>query len=111
MVRLANMRPFACRNRWRSLQPVDRDYWCFTHVIDSGGKIAGYLDHQILDGEPPTSQLRQGDTGMESLLFRAFQSGTLYRLKLGVFDRATGKRLKITASSFPVTDDGTAAIR
>jgi hypothetical protein len=98
--------------RWRCLKPVDRDYWCFTHIVDAQGRIAGYLDHQILAGGPPTSNWNEGDAAVERLLFRlpANQGATTYHLRLGVFDRATGERLPISASTFPLTDNDTAAL-
>jgi 4-amino-4-deoxy-L-arabinose transferase-like glycosyltransferase len=98
--------------RWRCLKRVDRAYWCFTHIVDGKGAIAGYLDHQILHGEPPTSQWREGDTAIEKLSFRfsGTQKSKFYRLRLGVFDRASGERLPITASDFPLSDNGTATV-
>jgi len=98
--------------RWRSLKPVDRDYWCFVHVLDPNGKIVGYLDHQILNGDPPTRMWKVGDTAMERLLFRrhALGSKEIYQLRLGLFDRASGERLPISSSDFPLTDRDTAAL-
>jgi len=96
--------------RWRCLKPVDRDYWCFTHVLDAAGNIAGYLDHQILAGGPPTSAWKAGDTAIERLLFRTPSNGAAYRLRLGIFDRAGGDRLAITAAGVPLSDGATAAL-
>lgn len=97
--------------RWRCLKTVDRDYWCFTHIVDTKGAIVGYLDHQILSGEPPTSQWKDGDTAVERLIFplSANKNAAPYHLRLGLFDRATGERLPISTSTFRVTDKGTAA--
>jgi hypothetical protein len=98
--------------RWRSLKPVDRDYWCFAHILDQSGKVAGYLDHQILNGDAPTRMWKPGDTAMERLLFRPPELRNMgtYRLRLGMFDRASGDRLPIASSDFPLTDQGTAAL-
>jgi hypothetical protein len=98
--------------RWRCLKPVDRDYWCFTHIVDQRGNIAGYLDHAILNGDPQISTWKEGDTAVEKILFRspALQSGESYRLRIGLFDKASGDRLPITASEFPLTDGQTAAV-
>jgi hypothetical protein len=92
--------------RWRCLKPLDRNYWCFTHIVDGKGAIAGYLDHQIV------SLWNAGDTAIEKLAFRfsEAQKSESYRLRLGVFDRASGDRLPITASDFPLTDKGTATV-
>jgi hypothetical protein len=100
------------RLRWRSLKAVDRDYWCFAHVLDRSGNVAGYLDHQILNGDPPTRMWRAGDTALERLLFRppALSNDENYRLRLGLFDRTTGERLQISSSDFPLTDNDTAVL-
>ena len=100
----------AVKYRWRCLQPVDRDYWCFTHIVDGQGAVAGYLDHPILNGEPPTSRWKEGDVVIERLLFRFSKLQPPYRLRLGLFHRESGERLRVNASGFPLTDGGTAAI-
>jgi 4-amino-4-deoxy-L-arabinose transferase-like glycosyltransferase len=98
--------------RWRSLKPVDRDYWCFAHVLDHAGNVAGYLDHQILNGDPPTRMWKEGDTALERLFFRppALPNGEIYKLRLGLFDRASGERLPISSSDFPLADQDTAVL-
>ncbi|HTM47136.1 MAG TPA: glycosyltransferase family 39 protein [Bryobacteraceae bacterium] len=97
--------------RWRCLKLVTRDYWCFTHIVDRQGAVAGYLDHPILNGSPPTSLWKAGDVVIESLRFQlpADRRSQSYRLRIGLFHRESGQRLPITGSSFPLTDSGTAA--
>jgi len=98
--------------RWRSLRPVDRDYWCFAHVLDQSGNVAGYLDHQILNGDPPTRMWKVGDMAIERLLFRPFvvRNGETYRLRLGLFDRSSGERLQISSSDLKLTGNDTAVL-
>ncbi len=98
--------------RWRSLKPVDRDYWCFAHMLDQSGNVAGYLDHQILNGDPPTNMWKPGDSAIERLVFRppTYRNGEIYRVRLGLFDKASGERLAITSSDFPLTDKDTAVL-
>ena len=98
--------------RWQCLRAVDREYWCFTHVVDSRGKVAGFLDHRILNGQPPLRLWRAGDTAVEKLLFRWPEAGRqeVYHLRLGLFDRASGERLPISDSAFPLADGQTAAV-
>lgn len=92
--------------RWRCLKPLDRNYWCFTHIVDGKGAVAGYLDHQI------ASLWNAGDTAIEKRAFRfsEAQKNESYRLRLGVFDHSSGDRLPITASDFPLTDRQTATV-
>jgi hypothetical protein len=98
--------------RWRCLKPVDRDYWCFTHILDERDNIVGYLDHAILNGEPPMPTWKVGDVATERLVFRI--PGTPlpgpYRLRLGLFHKDSAQRLPISSSTFPLTDNRTAAI-
>jgi uncharacterized SAM-binding protein YcdF (DUF218 family) len=98
--------------RWRRLRPLDREYWCFTHILDPQDKVVGYLDHRILDGSPSMTAWKEGDAAVETIHYRsrALQSGETYRLRLGLYDRATGQRLAISASAFPLADGGTAAV-
>jgi 4-amino-4-deoxy-L-arabinose transferase-like glycosyltransferase len=97
--------------RWRAIQPMDRDYWCFTHVVDQKGNVIGYLDHPILNGDPPTSLWKAGDVAVESLVFPLPENDRgAYRLRVGVFHRESGERLPITESTFPVIQNHTAAI-
>jgi 4-amino-4-deoxy-L-arabinose transferase-like glycosyltransferase len=97
--------------RWRCLKPMDRDYWCFTHVVDSGGKVIGYLDHRFLDGDPPTSLWKAGDTAVERLAFPLpEQAAGPYELRVGVYHRESGERLSITESTFPLIQERTAAV-
>ncbi len=85
--------------RWQCANPVKRDYWCFAHILDEQGNLLGFLDHQILDGEPPMTSWRSGDSAIEYLRYRLrppFKGGTI-RLRMGLYDRATAQRLRVSA--------------
>jgi 4-amino-4-deoxy-L-arabinose transferase-like glycosyltransferase len=97
--------------RWRCLRPIDRDYMCFSHVVDRTGKVVGYLDHRFLNGDTPTSLWKMGDTALESFFFPLPEEDSgAYSLRVGVYYRESGERLQITESSFPIIDDQTAAV-
>jgi hypothetical protein len=98
--------------RWRCLRRPDREYWCFTHIVDGQGKVIGYLDHRILNGDPSMSAFKEGDVAIERVLFRSTEilPGEKYHFRLGLFNRESGERLPIPSSNFPLTDDKTAAI-
>ena len=97
--------------RWRCLRPMDRDYMCFSHIVDRTGKVVGYLDHRFLNGSTPTSLWKVGDTALESLFFPLPDADSgAYSLRVGVYHRESGERLQITESSFPVIDDQTAVV-
>jgi len=104
------VRGLEVKYRWRCLKPPDREYWCFTHVIDEQDRVAGYLDHEILNGSPPMITWQKGDMAIERLRLRsvAIQEKTRYRLRVGLFHRPSGVRLPVTGASLPLTDRGTA---
>jgi 4-amino-4-deoxy-L-arabinose transferase-like glycosyltransferase len=104
--------------RWRCLKRPDRDYWCFTHVLDSSGRIISQLDHPILGGTPPLQSWNAGDAGIEETHLRlpAEFSGATLRLRIGLYDPPTGDRLRfelpqgLAASRFTPADHSTALI-
>lgn len=104
--------------RWRCLRPPSGDYWCFTHVLDEGGSIVAYLDHDVLGGAPSTVTWQPGDAATEQLEFTSpqMQEGGRYRLRLGLFRFASSVRLAVSRSaSTPFwdiagTDAGTAVV-
>jgi hypothetical protein len=106
--------------RWRALRQIDRDYWCFVHVLGpAGDTILWRLDHPLLDGKPPVSQWQAGDTGVERLLLPLSPSAPNdLRLRFGVYlpnsdagarsGAESRARLPVKASSFPMAEEGTA---
>jgi len=106
------------RLSWRSLKRADRDYWCFTHVLDPKDKIVAQLDHPLLDDDPPLCTWQPGDGADEEMripIAAEFQTQSL-RLRLGIYDPKSGVRLRIAApqgvavSEFALTDDATALL-
>jgi hypothetical protein len=88
---------------WRCLRSPERDYWCFTHVVDSQGKAVGYLDHQLLEGDPPADTWRPGAVAEEQRVYRV-PPGVKpqdVRLRIGLYDPASGRRLSVDPSAAP----------
>jgi hypothetical protein len=114
--RMADTLDVKCR--WRCLKRPDREYKCFTHVLDSDGKFVGQLDHNLLDGDPPVRSWQPGDDAVEEMRLRipAESSGKAIRLRIGLFDPVSGERLPINiphgtaASRFSLVDRGTALL-
>jgi 4-amino-4-deoxy-L-arabinose transferase-like glycosyltransferase len=102
--------------RWRAMKTPDRQYWCFTHLLDPQGKIVGFLDHPLLDGNPPLRSWQPGDGALEEMRLRipAGVSPSQLRLRLGIYDPPSGERLRIgtltgaAAARFSLTDRETA---
>ena len=95
--------------RWRCLAPVDRDYWCFTHIADRAGQVLGFLDHRFLDGDTQTSQWKPGDVALEELVSPTAQAVPC-ELRVGIYHRESGERLPIGESTFRVIQNRTAAV-
>ena len=95
--------------RWRCLKPVDRDYWCFTHIVDRAGQVLGFLDHRFVDGNPPTSHWKPGDVALEELVSPKAQ-GVPCELRVGIYHRESGERLPIGASTLPLIQNRTAVV-
>jgi 4-amino-4-deoxy-L-arabinose transferase-like glycosyltransferase len=102
--------------RWRCLKRPNREYKCFTHVLDSEGKVIGQLDHYVLGGEPAMRSWTPGDDAVEEMRFRIPEesSGKAIRLRIGLFDPVSGERLRIEIQPsralprFLMADGGTA---
>jgi len=73
---------------WRVLNPPDRDYTLFVHLIDGRGKVVSQSDHQPLGGDFPTSFWEPGEWVVDTfdLALGASMVGEDYRLKLGWYD-------------------------
>ncbi|SPE39325.1 4-amino-4-deoxy-L-arabinose transferase and related glycosyltransferases of PMT family-like protein (modular protein) [Candidatus Sulfopaludibacter sp. SbA3] len=106
------------RCRWRCLKRPDRDYWCFTHVIDSKDRIVSQLDHRILGGASPMQSWNAGDAGIEEvrLGLPAESFKARLRLRFGLYDPLTGGCLQfpllqgLPASRFTSADQSTALV-
>jgi 4-amino-4-deoxy-L-arabinose transferase-like glycosyltransferase len=87
----------AVRLRWRCLRSPDREYWCFTHLIDRSNRIVAQLDHRLLGGQPPLRTWRAGDSGEEEIRLRLPDGTTSagLRLRFGIYDPPSGDRLRI----------------
>jgi hypothetical protein len=103
--------------RWRCLKRPDREYKCFTHVLDSEDKVIGQLDHYLLNGEPALRSWNVGDDAVEEMRFRIPEESSrkAIRLRIGLFDLVSGERLRIDQPSralprFSVADEGTALV-
>jgi len=86
---------------WQALAEMDRDYTVFTHLVDAGGRIWAQHDSQPLGGDYPTSLWSVGEVVADEhilVIGRDAPPGE-YRLVVGMYELATGKRL-------PAFDEG-----
>lgn len=90
---------------WQCLQPMDRDYAVFVHIVDSQGTIWGQRDATPADGERPTSSWGLGEIVEDQHEVTIDVEGPRegYTIEVGAYLRGTGERL-------PVSRGGTAVI-
>jgi len=95
---------------WRTVKRVDREYWCFTHIVDESGKIVGFLDHRILDGAPVITEWKPGGSATESLRFALPEGKPQLRVRIGLYHVPSGQRLPVatTEKNVSIIQDGTA---
>jgi hypothetical protein len=92
--------------RWRRIQFGSREYWTFTHLIDSAGRIVAQLDQPLGADAVQEVQLRIPADARASAL----------RWRFGIYHPQSGERLHVgplptqLASRFVLGDEGTALI-
>ncbi len=91
-------RKFQITYYWKSLDTVQKDYTIFVHAIDSGGKIVFQHDHRP---PAPTSGWTPGDIISEKydVLVPSHISDSTYRIRFGLYDASTGKRMPLSGRS------------
>ncbi|MHB8619287.1 MAG: hypothetical protein ACYDAG_06935, partial [Chloroflexota bacterium] len=85
--------------RWKAVGQTATAYTVFTHVIDSFGNIWAQRDSQPVGGARPTSGWKTGQLVGDNygLLVLPGTPPGQYRVELGMYDGATGKRLAVSA--------------
>ena len=81
---------------WRSLSAAKPTDTIFVHVLDSSGALVGQGDGESLNGLLPPSAWRTGHEieDVRLIIFDAPLLAGEYRLTVGMYDRADGKRYK-----------------
>jgi hypothetical protein len=87
---------------WQPLRAPERDYTVFVHAVDASGAVVGQDDSPPVDNVYPTSAWRPGD------LIRDVHVVNLDRqavaLRVGLYDRATMRRLPAAGPGAGATD-------
>lgn len=84
---------------WQSLQPVDKDYQVFVHLLNDRGEKVLQRDGQPVLWMRPTSTWRPGDEIVDryGLLLPPTLATGSYTLAVGLYDAVTGQRLAVSA--------------
>jgi 4-amino-4-deoxy-L-arabinose transferase-like glycosyltransferase len=90
---------------WRGEAPVGEDYTIFVHLVDGQNRTVAQADHQVFDGLYPTSSWQRGEVIQDRFWLTVppdVKPGE-YRLRAGMYDAATLRRLPLAGDS--VADD------
>jgi hypothetical protein len=85
---------------WQALRPLTTDYTVFVHLLLLPDAVWAQSDAQPQSGASPTSTWRPGEKVVDRYTLRLppqAPSG-LYTVEIGVYDSATGDRLKVNLS-------------
>ncbi|MGC8878100.1 MAG: hypothetical protein ACP5R2_02635 [Anaerolineae bacterium] len=82
---------------WQAVDIIPHDYTVFTHLLDERGSLVAQQDNMPQQGRYPTSWWSPGE-----IVLVAYSLGPLspvhngrYRLRIGLYDLSTGRRLHI----------------
>lgn len=92
--------PFHLKLYWRALQPTDKPYTAFVHLLDAHGRVIGQKDAPPLNGEAPTDTWVANEYLADEYSFEiaADAARGAAAVEIGFYDPQSGERL-------PVADD------
>jgi 4-amino-4-deoxy-L-arabinose transferase-like glycosyltransferase len=81
---------------WQAMGASERPYTVFVHLLDDRGDILGYGDSEPAGGQLPTTGWLAGEYVKDphEVAIRADAPPGTYRLAIGLYNPATGERLK-----------------
>jgi hypothetical protein len=85
---------------WQTAQPIDRSWTVFTHLLDDRDQIHAQQDGLPASAQRPTITWAPGETIVDAheLVVQPGAPPGIERLEIGLYDAATGERLKTTSS-------------
>jgi hypothetical protein len=89
---------------WKTLSRMERVYSVFNHLVAPGGTLLTQQDGWPQQGTYHTSQWLPGEVVEDHYTIRVPQNGPAgeYKLRVGMYDAATGERLLIAVDGTPV---------
>ena len=80
---------------WQAAAATERPLTVFVHLVNEAGEIRGYGDSEPGYGRLPTTSWLAGEylTDPHQVSVDAAAAPGSYRLRIGLYDRATGQRL------------------
>ncbi len=99
--------PLNLKLYWHALQPADKSYTVFVHLLDANGKVIGQKDAPPLQGDAPTNSWQKDEylADMYSFDVASNAPSGAASLEIGFYDPTTGERLSVTdANGQPLGD-------
>jgi hypothetical protein len=92
---------------WQALKGLDGDYTVFIHLLDDQDNLVGQGDGPPLDNWYPTSLWAAGESLADHHLLHipAEVKPGSYRIVVGLYDPATGRRLPVVNDKGEITGD------
>lgn len=84
---------------WESLQPVDKNYHVFVHLLNQEGERLAQRDGQPVQWMRPTNTWQPGEEIVDryGMLLSADLPGGEYAVAVGLYDPESGQRLPVSA--------------
>jgi len=92
---------------WQASARQDVSYKVFVHLVDPNGQIVAQRDSVPLNWGYPTTEWEPGEVVADPIrlpLGRQLAPG-LYQVFVGMYEEATGRRLRLSRNGQPVPDD------
>jgi hypothetical protein len=85
---------------WEARDEVKEAYWVFLHLVDSSGHIWAQRDGPPRGGDFPTDEWMSGDVIVDpySMTMPGDAPPGRYSIIMGMYDPATGQRLRLVAA-------------
>ncbi len=93
---------------WQALDPIDRDYTVFVHLVDENGQFITGLDNQPRNGAAPMTHWQKNKLVVDPHILPIPSDaplGTNYHLEIGLYDLATMERVQIIDSTQHIISD------
>ena len=85
---------------WAGVDQINLDYTAFVHILDQSGQMVAQLDRPPTAGAYPTSLWEPGEIIVDSMAVPiSIEEANSYTVVVGLYDLATGARLKINDSN------------
>ena len=98
---------------WQALASTDRPYTVFVHLLDEAGNVKGYGDSEPGGGAYPTTGWLPGEylADRHTVTIAPDAPAGTYRVAVGLYDPATGERLKTPDGADQVVLDTPVVVR